>query len=92
MYVYIKLSYDSSLSHETDDDDDMGARGDQREISLTMKFGHIDAKLISLFQHMLTTLCDELVKSVGEARHAISQVIEAEIDAGEGISHGRRLR
>ena len=78
------------MSHETDED--KGARGDQREISLTMNFGHIDAKVISLFQHMLTTRCDEFVESVGEARHAISQVVEAEIDAGESISHERRLR
>lgn len=41
-------------------------------MGLTVKFGDIDAKLITLFQHMLTTLCDELVKPVGEARHTVS--------------------
>ena len=56
-----------------------------------MKFRHINSKLISLFQHMSPTFRDEFVKSISEARHAIAQVVEAEIDAREDISHGRRL-
>ena len=63
----------------------------RKGIPLTVKLGHVNAELITLFEHMFTTLCDEFVKSVGEARHAISQIIEAEIDAGEGIDHRRCL-
>jgi hypothetical protein len=67
----------------------MRAEGERR---LTVEFGNIDAELVSLFQHMFTAFCDKVIKSLGEAHHAVSQVFEAEVDGREALGHGGRLR
>ncbi len=64
---------------------------EERELRLTVEFGNIDAELVSLFQHMFTALCDKVIKPLGEAHHAVSQVFEAEVDGGETVGHGGRI-
>ena len=53
--------------------------------------------MIALFEYALATELDEVVESLGEASHAVAQVIESEVDAGQftergmiGIVHYRR--
>lgn len=51
----------------------------------TLKFGDIHAELVALFQHTLATLLDEGVEARAELGHAVSQVIEAEVDVGQSV-------
>lgn len=53
----------------------------------TFYFRNVHSEGIALLQDTLSSAFDELVKASSELRHALSQVIEAEIDAGERVCH-----
>lgn len=53
----------------------------------TLQFSHVHPKLVALFQDALAPFFDEVIKSRGEACHAIAKVFETEVDAGKGIGY-----
>jgi hypothetical protein len=52
-----------------------------------LQFGEINVELISLLQDLLPATLDEGVEFGGELGHAVAQVLEAEVDAGERVGH-----
>jgi hypothetical protein len=56
-----------------------------------MNFCDVHAELIALFENSLAAGFYEVVELDGELCHAVAQLVEAEIDRGEGVSHGRRV-
>lgn len=44
--------------------------------------------MIALFEYALATELDEVVESLGEASHAVAQVIKTEVDTGQFSERG----
>jgi hypothetical protein len=57
----------------------------------TFKLGDIHAKGVALFQHALAAALDEVVEALRELGHSLAQVVEAEVDRGQGVGHGGRV-
>jgi hypothetical protein len=53
-----------------------------------LELGEIDVKLVSFLENPLATSLNECVKLGGKLRHAIAQIFESEIDAGQRVGHG----
>lgn len=58
---------------------------------LTVEFCDVHAELIALFQHSPAPILDKCVESRCELVHAAAQVVEAEVDRGQLVRHGRRI-
>jgi hypothetical protein len=56
-----------------------------------MKLGHVHAELVALFEDPSAAVLDECVEARGELVHATAQVVEAEVDGGQLVGHGRRI-
>ena len=54
---------------------------------LTLDLGHVDAEMVAFFEYTLTAPVDEEIESLGEAGHAIAQVVEAKLDARQLVDH-----
>lgn len=54
----------------------------------TLQLREIDMKLVSLLKNPLATSFNKSVKFGGKLRHAIAQVLESKIDAGQRVGHG----
>ena len=52
-----------------------------------VQLGHVDAEVVPLLQDALAALGDEVVEAVCEAGHAGAELVEAEVDGGEGVGH-----
>lgn len=52
-----------------------------------MKFGDVDAKLISLFEYTLAPFVNEVIEPACELCHAVPEVVKAKVDAWEGVGH-----
>ena len=52
-----------------------------------VQLGDVHAELIALFEDAFAPFGDEFVESVGESRHAVAELVEAEVYAGEGVGH-----
>ena len=57
------------------------------ECVCTVEFGNVDVELVAFFQDAFATFGDEVVEAVGEAGHALAEVVEAEVYGWEGIGH-----
>ena len=67
----------------------MGLYGVQRwGEGITLDLGDGLAELVALGEHGLAALGDELIEAVREAGRALSQLVEAEADAGQAVGHG----
>ena len=53
-----------------------------------MQLGHVHAELVALFKNTFASLGDEVIESVGELGHALTELVKPEVDAGESIGHG----
>lgn len=53
----------------------------------TLDLGHVDAEMVALLEYALATLVDEKIESLGEASHAIAQIVETKLDARELVEH-----
>jgi hypothetical protein len=56
-----------------------------------MELRDVHAELVALFQDSSATVLDECVEARGELVHATAQVVEAEVDGGQLVGHGRRI-
>lgn len=50
-------------------------------------FSQVDVKLISLFQNSFPPAFDECVEFDCELRHAVAEVLESKVDAGQRVRH-----
>jgi hypothetical protein len=57
----------------------------------TFKLSDVHAEGIALFQHALAAALDKVVEALRELGHALAQVVEAEVDRGQGVGHGGRV-
>ena len=53
----------------------------------TLQLGHFHSELVALFEDALAAFGNEVVEAVGKFCHALSELVEAEVDAGEGVGH-----
>lgn len=58
----------------------------------TVELGNAHAENISLFEDTLSPTLDEIIKSGCEHRHALAQVVKAEIDREKAVGHGEVIR
>lgn len=54
----------------------------------TLKLSHVDAELVALFQHALAALLNKGIKLGRELCHALAQIVEAKVDAGQRVGGG----
>ena len=67
-------------------------RKKRREGSSTLQLGHVHAELVPLLQHPLAPLLDKGIESRRELGHAIAQVVEAKVDAGQRVGERQARR
>lgn len=53
----------------------------------TLELSEVYMELISFLQNLLPTTFDECVKFGGKLGHAIAQILEAKVNAGQRVGH-----
>ncbi len=53
----------------------------------TVDLGDVHAELVALFEHSLASSLYEVIELDCELGHAVAELVEAEVDRGEGVGH-----